>query len=108
MQHIYYLSSTFIALWILYAIVLLISAFLTWAFRFKLGKGILWRATTISVISLFLIAVLLTLVLYILLAFFGQDAVQYFPAIIMILLPVLAVMLIAFSQKEQKETKKKK
>ena len=106
LQHANYFLGTFIFAWFLYAVVLLLSTFLCWAFRLKLAKGTLWRASAVSIIALCLLGVLLVLTLFVL-ALFGSIGVQLYPFVITLLIPLLLVMLISFSLAETKEKKKK-
>ena len=104
-QNVAYIFGVFAFIWLLYVVVLLLSAFLCWVCRLKLGKGVLWRTTTSSVIGIFLLAILLLLTLYIL-NVFGETAVQLYPIVITILLPVILVMLVASGISDSKQSKK--
>ena len=102
-----FIISAFVSIWILYGLVVGVSVLFTKIFRLKLTKGLVSRATFVSLASLFVLSILFTLIAY-LLALFGQNAVRFYSIVIMILTPILLVMLIAFGLAEQKEGKKKK
>ena len=105
--HIGFLLAGFIALWLLYIVVVGLSKFFTLIFQLKLAKGVIWRSTAITLIALFFASVLLTLIAYIS-ATLGEIGLLFYPIIIMVLIPVLLVMLIACGLAEPKEAKKKK
>ena len=104
-QHLGYFAGVFAFVWLLYAVVLLLSAFLGWVCRLKLAKGVLWRTTTFSIIAILTVGVSLLLALYILMLF-GETAVQLYPIVITILLPVILVMLVASGISDSKQSKK--
>ena len=97
----------FAFIWVLYGIVMGISALLALAFKLKLSKGFICRASFVTFVGLFTLSILFSLIAFIL-SFFGGFALLFYPIIIMILLPVLLVMIIAFSARDPKEEKKKK
>lgn len=105
--HIGFLFGSFISIWVLYGIVVGISALLACVFKLKLTKGSICRATFVSIAGLFVLSVLFTGITYIL-TLIGQTAVQFYPIVIMILIPVLLVMLITISLAESKDGKKRK
>ena len=101
--HVGFILAALIGVWFLYIVVVGISALLT--FKLKLTKGTIWRTTTVSLIALFLISLLFSVIGYILILF-GQIAILFYPVIIMILIPVLLVTVIAFVLAEPKERKR--
>ena len=105
--HVGFIVSTFVFIWLLYWVVVGISALLAKIFQLKLMKGLICRSAFISIVSLFILSVLFTVIAY-LLNLLGETAVQFYPIVIMVLLPILLVMLIACGLAEQKEGKKKK
>ena len=105
--HFGFILGTFVFTWVLYGLVVGISTLLALAFKLQPTKGFIFRASLVSIVGLFGLSILLTLVSHIL-AFLGQVALQLFPIVVAILIPVLLVMLIAFALAEPKEGKKKK
>lgn len=105
--HIGFVLGALVGIWFLYIVVVGISALLALIFKLKLTKGTIWRTSTISLITLFLISLLFSLIGYVL-SLFGQIAMLFSPLIIMILVPVLLVTLIVLALAEPKEGKKRK
>ena len=105
--HLGFIAASFAGVWLLYIIVVGISALFTKLFCLKLPKGALWRSTAVSMIALFVLSIILTVIAY-LLTLLGEIASAFYPVVIMLLIPVLLVMLIAFALAEPKEGKKKK
>ena len=105
--HVGFVLAALIGLWFLYILVVGVSALLALIFKLKLTKGTICRATAVTLIVLFLISLLFSIIGYIL-SLFGEIAILFYPIIIMILTPVLLVMLISFGVADKKEEKKKK
>lgn len=105
--HVGFVLAALIGIWFLYIVVVGISTLLALIFKLRLTKGTIWRTSTVSLIGLFFVSLLFSIIGYILILF-GQIAVLFYPIIIMILIPVLLVVLIAFALAEPKEGKKKK
>ena len=105
--HIGFVLAGLIGIWFLYIVVVGISALLALIFKLKLTKGTIWRTSTVSLIALFLVSLLFSLIGYVL-VLFGEIAILFYPLIIMILVPVLLVMLIVWGLAEPKDGKKKK
>ena len=105
--HIGFVLAALIGIWFLYVVVVGISALFALIFKLNLTKGTIWRTSTVSLIALFLVSLLFSLIEY-LLNLFGQIAILFYPVIIMFLTPVLLVMLVAFGLAEPNEGKKKK
>lgn len=105
--HVGFVLAALIGIWFLYIVVVGISALLALIFKLRLTKGTIWRTSTVSLIGLFFVSLLFSIIGYILILF-GQIAVLFYPIIIMILIPVLLVTVIAFALAEPGEGKKKK
>ncbi len=105
--HVGFVLAALTGVWFLYLLVVGISALLALIFKLKLTKGTICRSTTVTLIVLFLISLLFSIIGYVL-SLFGEIAILFYPIIIMILTPVLLVMLIAFGTADKKEDKKKK
>ena len=100
--HALFVGGLFVFTWILYGVIVGLSILLAKAFRLKLAKGLVCRSTLVSLAGLFTLSILFTLIAYCL-AWLGSTAMLFYPIIIMILLPVLIVMFIAFSLAETKK-----
>ena len=105
--HLGFVLASFIFIWVLYLVIVAVSASLCWILRLQLNKGAVWRITTCATVGFMFLGVLLSLITYVL-AMFGQTALQFSPVVITIFIPVLLVMLVAFGLAEPKEGKRKK
>ena len=119
MIHLAFIFASFILIWLLYLIIVGISAFFSWAFRLKLSKGAVWRTTTFSMITFFLISILTSLIGSFLLFIIGAILPLsmapvntvilsvFSPIVYLIVFLVLLITLILFGIRGPKEKKKK-
>ena len=105
--HPIFLTSLFAGIWIVYLMVVGVSALLYKLLRLKLEKGAVWRATSVSLIVILGTSLLMNLLAF-LMALMGGNVFQLYPLVFILILSVSLATFFLSSVSEAKETKKKK